>query len=198
MTQRAAPDKNVAPSPSPPISPFPSSFDGNLYLIGYRGSGKSTVAAVLAGRLGWQWVDLDERLEARSGISIRALFAREGEEEFRRREATLLEEVSRLRRCVVATGGGAVLAPGNRVLLHATGKSVWLTADPATLWRRLQTDPITADRRPPLTHGGLAEIEELLSVREPFYRECADCTVDTVNRTPQEAAALILAHFKLG
>jgi shikimate kinase len=77
-------------------------------------------------------------------------------------------------------------------LLSESGRVVWLTADPRTLWERLQQDATTAERRPALTVGGLAEIEDLLRAREPFYGECAHWVVDTVGRSAEDVAAVIL------
>jgi len=163
-----------------------------LFLIGYRGSGKTTVARLLAERLGWIWSDADDVLEARHGRSIRQIFAEEGETGFRDKEAALLAEFCNLQQHVVATGGGVVLRPENRQRLREAGRVVWLTADAQTLWRRLEHDAATTERRPALTVGGLAEIEELLAVREPLYRACADLVVDTTGRSAAAVADAIL------
>ena len=85
-----------------------------------------------------------------------------------------------------------VLRAENRRRLREAGQVVWLTADSRTLWNRLEQDASTAQRRPALTVGGLAEIEELLRVREPLYRSCAHGIVDTVGRSAEEVAAAIL------
>lgn len=167
-----------------------------VFLVGPRGSGKSTVAAHLARRLGWDWADADALLEQRAGKTIRAIFAEEGEAGFRTREAALLEELCRSQRQVIATGGGVVLRAENRQRLRAAGRVIWLTADPATLWRRLQADASTTQRRPDLTVGGLAEVEEVLRVREPLYRGCADLIVSTAGRSPEEVVDAILAQWR--
>jgi shikimate kinase len=166
-----------------------------IFLTGSRGTGKSTVARLLAERLGWDWVDADAVIEARAGRSIREIFAAEGEAGFRARETAELAELCQRRRHVIATGGGIVLAEENRRRIRQAGWVVWLTADPETLWRRIQQDATTADRRPNLTVGGLSEVEELLRRREPLYRECADLQVDTARRSPEEVAELILAAW---
>src|SRR5262245_24962561 len=150
-----------------------------IYLIGYRGSGKSTVARLLADRLGWTWADADAVLEARHGKTIRVIFAEEGEEGFRVKETATLQELSRGREQVIATGGGVILSSENRATLKETGWTVWLTASARTLWERLQVDATTAERRPALTQGGLAEIEELLQARHPLYQACADLQVSS-------------------
>jgi shikimate kinase len=167
-----------------------------VFLIGYRGTGKSSVAAALAGRLGWQWVDADAFLEERHGHSIARIFADEGEAAFRDKEAALLVELCSRHEHVIATGGGVILRPENRERMRAAGVLVWLTADPDTIWRRLLIDATTPERRPALTVGGLAEVEELLRTREPLYRTCADVNVDTVGRSPAEIAAAIEAHLE--
>jgi shikimate kinase len=164
-----------------------------LFLIGYRGSGKTTVAELLAKRLGWQWLDADPLLEARAGRSIREIFADEGEAGFRDKESLLLDELCALRQHVIATGGGVILRPGNRGKLKAAGFVVWLTTEPRILWERINRDATTGQRRPNLTVGGLAEIEELLRQREPFYRECANLVVDTTGRTPEQIVDQILS-----
>jgi len=166
-----------------------------LFLIGARGTGKSTVARLLAAALGWDWVDADAELEARCGRSIRAVFAEEGEAGFRNREEAVLAELCRRERVVVATGGGVVLRPANRERLRS-GKVIWLTADADTLCRRLALDPITAERRPALAGGVAAddptEVALVLRQREPLYRDCADATVDTTGRSPEEITRQIL------
>lgn len=163
-----------------------------LFLIGLRGSGKSTVARLLARELGWDWLDADAELEKRYGRSIRAIFEAEGEAGFRDKEATVLGDLCRLPRHVIATGGGVVLRESNRELLRRWGRVVWLTADVETLWQRVQADSATAERRPPLISGGRAEMEEILHFREPLYRQCADLIVETAGRTPTEIVAEIL------
>jgi shikimate kinase len=166
-----------------------------IALIGPRGSGKTTVARVLAELLGWGWADADEELERRAGRPIRAVFAEVGEPGFRERESAVLRELCALRRHVVATGGGAVLREENRILLRESAMVVWLSADAETLRRRLERDPTTPDRRPALLGGGRDEMGELLRVREPLYRACADRAVSTAGRTPHEVAAAIAAHL---
>jgi shikimate kinase len=155
----------------------------NLLLIGYRGTGKSTVARLVAERLGWPWVDADVELERQAGKSIAAIFADDGEQAFRELESRVLAELVGLDRHVLALGGGVVLRPENRELIKKAGGVIWLTADPETILARVASDPTTAARRPNLTaSGGINEIRELLLKREPLYRECATAVVDTSGR----------------
>lgn len=166
----------------------------NLVLIGYRGTGKTTVARELARRLGWEWVDADVEVELRAGLSIAEIFAARGEEAFRDLESRVLAELAPRRRLVLAAGGGAVLRGENRALLRQCGRVIWLKAEPATLWKRIQSDAATEGRRPRLTsRGGEAEIMELLAQRTPLYQECADLAVDTEGKSAAQVAQEIVA-----
>lgn len=165
-----------------------------IVLIGYRGSGKTSVARLLAPRLGWDWVDADHALEERHGCTVREMFERDGEAVFRDREAALFDELSRRTRHVVASGGGVVLRPENRAYLRRAGLVVWLHADVDTLWQRLELEG--GQHRPSLTVGGRAEVEQLLEARAPLYRDCADLVVDTAGKNPAEVATAILAHWQ--
>jgi shikimate kinase len=173
----------------------PAARPGLLFLIGPRCSGKSTIARLLADRLGWGWVDADAVLEQRQGVSIREIFAREGEEGFREKEAVLLRDLCSLRHQILATGGGVILREDNRALLRQSGVVVYLLADVDTLWERMQTDPTTGQRRPALTGGGREEVVEVLRLREPLYRGCADHIVETANRNPEAIADELLHWF---
>ena len=166
---RAVPESAVPQDPMTGIHTLNANI-GNVFLIGYRATGKTTVARILAELLGWTCVDADQVLEERHGRTIRRIFAEEGEAGFRDKEAALLEEFCNKERQVIATGGGVVLRESNRQRLQGAGWVVWLTADAQTLWQRLQGDPTSMERRPPLTVGGLAEIEEVLRLREPLYQ----------------------------
>lgn len=169
-----------------------------LFLIGYRGSGKTTVGRILANRLRWAFVDADGVLEERHRRAIREIFATEGEAGFREMESAILAELCTRTNAVIATGGGVVLREANRQFLKLHGIVAWLTADPATLLARIKADPATAERRPPLAGGGLAEIEHLLAVREPLYQVCADVVVPVGALSPEQAADAILAACSLG
>ena len=162
----------------------------NVFLIGYRCTGKTTVAKILAEKLGWSWCDADPILEERAGKTIRQIFADEGEAGFRTRETDTLRELARRERHVIATGGGVVLRPENREIL-GTGKIVWLEAEPSVLWKRMQEDLTTKERRPNLSQGGLAEIEDLVRVRTPLYRETSHFSVNTANLSPEQVADAI-------
>lgn len=164
------------------------------YLIGYRGCGKSTVGRGLAQRLALTAVDTDDLIEAASGLSIREIFAAEGESGFRDREAAVIAEVAaRKVPMVVALGGGAILRPANRDLLSTSGQCIWLQASAEQLYFRICGDATSTERRPQLSdRGGFEEVAELLAAREPLYRELAGKIVQTEGKTPDEVVAEIV------
>ena len=168
----------------------------NVILIGYRGTGKSTVARLLADRLGWRWIDADEEIEKRSGESIASIFADEGEERFRDLESAILEDYASHDHIVLAAGGGAVLRARNRKLLRRMGNVVWLCASPQTILKRVAADPASSARRPNLTTGGEQEVVDLLAARTPVYRQCAFLAVDTEDRTPDDVVDEIVRRLK--
>lgn len=170
----------------------------NIVLVGYRGTGKTTVARHVAGLLSWEWVDADIELERLAGKSIAEFFQVEGEQAFRDLESAVLEDLAKRDRTVIAAGGGAVLRSANRDRLRGLGRVVCLTAAPAVIASRLAADPSTALRRPNLTaKGGQLEIEQLLEERRPLYESCAEFEVDTGSRTPAEVAAFIIAQLDI-
>jgi shikimate kinase len=172
------------------------SVDAPIFLIGYRGTGKTSVARELADRLAYHWVDADDLVEQLTGKTIAAIFADEGETGFREWEARVVATLCRKRRTVVALGGGAVLREDNREAIYAAGPVVWLTASVDTILERTTADSTTASRRPNLTiAGGRAEIESLLATRMPFYRQCATLVVDTEEKTSAEVAGEIAANL---
>jgi shikimate kinase len=166
----------------------------NIALIGYRGTGKTTIAQLVALRLGYDWVDADVEVESTVGMSIAEIFATSEEEKFRDVEEQVVAELCGRQRMVLALGGGAVLREESRRRLAKCGAVVWLKASAATIESRLADDPTTGGRRPNLTnHGGRTEIEALLHEREPIYRSCATLEVDTEDRAPADIADEIVA-----
>jgi shikimate kinase len=175
---------------SPDVAPTKTR---GLALVGYRGTGKSTVGRLVAERLGRRFHDADSVLEERFGRPIRSIFQEFGEPVFRDWEELVLAELTSDAASVVATGGGAVVREANRRVLRGFGFVVWLRADPAILAERLGRDRSAVDDRPALTSSGtLAEIAEVLASRRPLYQEVADAIVETECRTPFEVAEDVL------
>ena len=171
---------------------------GPIVLIGYRGTGKSTVARLLSERLGYRWLDADVELEARAGKSISQIFADDGEQAFRSLEAQVLAEALQGSSLVIAAGGGVILRDENRELLRRNASVIWLEASPETLYERIQADKSTSARRPNLTAaGGLAEVREMLDRREPLYRECAKLRIDADRQSPEAVVDVILTAWHL-
>lgn len=169
-----------------------------LTLIGYRATGKTTLAKLLARRLGWEWIDADVEIERLAGKTIAQIFAEDGEPVFRDLEAQVIADLCRRDRLVLAAGGGAPLREENRRLMRQCGKVVWLTARPETILQRMSDDATTKQRRPSLTgQSPLEEIVQLLAQREPMYRETAHLTIDTENLSPEQLAADILDRLDL-
>ncbi len=167
----------------------------HTYLIGYRGSGKSTVGRLLAARLGRTLIDTDELIERESGLTIKEIFEAEGELGFRDRETTALRFIAERASppCVVSLGGGAILREANQQLLAGSGHCVWLQGKPELLHQRILADQTTQSRRPNLSQrGGFEEVAELLRVRTPIYQKLAEKTVVIDGRTPDEIASEIV------
>jgi shikimate kinase len=163
----------------------------NLVLIGFMGSGKSSIGRLVAARLGFDFVDTDAWIEARTGRSVTRVFAEEGEAVFRQYEREAVAAAALLRRTVIATGGGLPVDPANLASLRAHALVICLWAAPETIWERVRHQvhrPLlrTADPR--------ARIRELLAEREPFYRQ-ADVLVNTQSRSIQQVAQLVEAQF---
>jgi shikimate kinase len=140
------------------------------------GAGKTTVGRSLARRLGKTFIDADQELESRTGVSIPTIFEIEGEDAFRQREAQVIADLTLADDVVLATGGGAVMREDNRESLSTRGFVVYLRAQPRDLWLRTRND----QNRPLLrTANPLARLEELYRIRDPLYVQIADLVVDT-------------------
>ena len=169
----------------------------NVVLIGYRGSGKSTVARILAKRLGMEFADADEVLVKRAGQSIAEMFTTQGEPAFRELECLVLADLCRRSNLVVAAGGGAVMREENRRTMRPH-RVVWLRADAETLLQRILADETTAAQRPLLTSGSRRdEAIALLAEREPLYRDAAELSVEVADRSPEEIADEIVAGLQI-
>jgi shikimate kinase len=167
------------------------SYGGSIFLIGMMGAGKSTVGRMLAHATGFEFIDADRELEARSGVSIPTIFEIEGEAGFRRREAALLDELSQRAGIVLATGGGAVLDGDTRRRLHERGLVIYLRASADEVFRRTRRDK----SRPLLqTENPRERIAQLLAEREPLYAEVAHLTFQSAAANPKRLVERLVAH----
>ncbi|MGE4297125.1 MAG: shikimate kinase AroL [Desulfovibrionaceae bacterium] len=150
----------------------------NCYCIGPRASGKTSLGALLAQHMGLPCVDTDALVVERAGKPIAAIVASEGWPVFRQLEHDALASVRERGGCVVACGGGIVLRPDNRALLHGAGPVFYLAAAPDVFAARLMADPLH-DQRPSLTGASIIdEVRQVLAERDPLYRACATHVLD--------------------
>jgi shikimate kinase len=153
----------------------------NIVLIGYRGTGKSTVARLLAARLGRELVSTDAEIVKRAECTIPEIVAQEGWEYFRDLESDICRELASRDQLVIDTGGGAILRAQNVEALKKTGTVFWLTASVETIAKRIGGD----NQRPSLTgtKSFIDEIQDVLRERTPKYQAAADCVIATDNRS---------------
>jgi len=170
----------------------------NLFLIGYRCTGKTSVGEVLARQLGWRFVDIDRLVVESAGVSIVRMVVDHGWPFFREQERQALVSVSTGDRKVVATGGGIVLDERNISTMKQSGRIVWLTASEKTILTRQLGDSATVESRPSLTRQGLAaEITSVLAERRPIYEKAADRVIATDQRTIAATCKRIIAAMGL-
>lgn len=148
----------------------------NFILVGLMGAGKTTIGRVLARNRGLGFIDSDHEIVGRCGVSIPTIFEFEGEAGFRRREAAVIDDLSRRQGIVLATGGGAVLDAGSREVMKTRGTVIYLRCSPNELYLRTRHD-----RNRPLlqTEDPLAKLKALYEARHPLYLETADLVLDT-------------------
>lgn len=166
--------------------------DRPVFLVGFMGTGKSTVGRALAVELGFAFTDLDDVITRDAGRSVAQIFSGEGEAGFRQREEAAVRAASAMRRTVIATGGGAACRETNLQAMLAAGRVIALSATPAEVIRRTGTGPGR-----PLLHGkadpeGVAAA--LLAEREPFYAR-AHHQIDTVGKAPADVVHEIVVHL---
>jgi len=165
----------------------------NIVLIGFMGTGKSSIGRRLAAKLHKTFIDTDREIENVTGLSIDQLFNRFGETRFRSEEELIVKKVSERRDCIIATGGGVVLNPDNVACLRQNGTVICLTASPQVIHQRVgrRNRPLLKKDRSP------ERIEQMLRERDPFYR-CADLTIDTTNFDPDDIIQKIMEFISGG
>ncbi len=171
----------------------------NIFLVGYRCTGKTSVGKALAQRLRRPFADADEELVRENNMSIADMVAQHGWEYFRQHERAVIRRLSSLDNYVIATGGGAVLNPDNITDMKNSGFVVWLKAMAGTIRYRILPDKITETQRPALTDKGLLEeIEDMLAIRNPLYEKAMDMSVETDIPDADGICDVILKNLKTG
>lgn len=166
---------------------------GHLFIVGFMGAGKSTVARMVAEQIGLPCIDLDAEIERHEGMPVTRIFESVGEDGFRARESEALRALESAPRSVVACGGGIVIRPDNRVVLKRLGTVVYLQVTAAEALARVGD----VSTRPLLSGpSGMLAATSLLTAREGLYRSVADIEVDTVGRGPDEVASLVVERVR--
>ena len=165
----------------------------NIFLIGFMGCGKSTIAKVLSEKLGVAQIEMDELIVQEQGMPITEIFEKYGEEHFRDIETDLVKRLQERDGVVVSCGGGAVLREENRKMMKENGAIVWLTAKPQTILERVKN----STNRPVLNgHMNVEYIAELMEKRRECYEAAADCRISTEGKSREEICAEIMALLR--
>src|SRR5215510_9850018 len=165
----------------------------NLALIGFMGTGKSSVGQIVASHLHFAFLDSDHVIEARAGKSVSEIFSQDGEPAFRDLERRVVRELTQRKKTVISTGGGLPVDEANLASLKTHALVVCLWASPEKIWERIRGQthrPLLNDPDP------LAKIRSLLAVREPYYRR-ADVLVNTEMRSVKEVAQQVIHQFQM-
>lgn len=166
-----------------------------ILLVGMMGAGKTTTGHLVARRLGWEYCDSDADVAALTGLTVPALFARDGEAAFRTAEARVLAAACRKETpTVLSVAGGAVLSPENRALIRASGTVVWLRARPDRLAERVGA----GIGRPLLGDDPAEAMVRLVKERAPYYAELADEVIDVDDLSPDDVAERVISAAGLG
>ena len=165
----------------------------NIALIGFRGTGKTTIGRLLSRKLDKKLISTDEEIETRTKMSIAKFVKKYGWDKFRETEAEVIDGVSDFDECVFDTGGGIIMRNENIVNLKKNGLIVLLTADIKTITNRIKND-----KRPALTKSNyIDEIKGVLQEREERYKNAADYSIDTSGLTPEEVCDLITHYIQM-
>ncbi len=165
----------------------------NIFIVGPMGSGKSTVGKIISDELFLSFLDTDEEIETRTGASIDWIFDLEGEDGFRKRESSILQDMAKRNSIVLSTGGGIILSEENRELLSSRG-TVFYLSTPISV----QLERTAKDKDRPLLKNGDPEkiLTKLQKDRESLYEAVADHVVNTENKSSQEVASEIIKLVK--
>lgn len=161
----------------------------NISLIGYRGTGKSTIALILAEKTGFALTNLDAMIVEKASMPVPEIVKKFGWDRFRDIESEVLEEAAKADNQILDCGGGIILRQDNREKLKELGPVFWLVADIPSVIERIKEDT----QRPSLTGKSFVdEVSDVLKEREPLYRDCADHIIDTVALSPEDSTNEIL------
>ena len=165
----------------------------NIFIVGPMGSGKSTVGKIISDELFLNFFDTDDEIESRTGASIDWIFDLEGEEGFRKRESSILEEMVKQNSIVLSTGGGIILSDSNREMLSSRGTVFYLSTPISVQLERTSKDK----DRPLLKNGDPEEIlTRLQKERKGLYESVSDHVIETENKSSQEVASEIINFVK--
>ncbi len=163
---------------------------GNIYLVGFMGSGKSTVGKIVSKKTGMDFIDVDQLIEEKERKKIREIFKEKGEQYFRAKEKETLNEITSKKNLVVSTGGGLGADAENMKKMKQTGLVIWLDASIKTILERTKND---TDR--PLLQQPYEKIKKLFEERKKIYR-MADEHIKVDGKTPEEIAEVIIKRWK--
>ena len=165
----------------------------NIVLIGFMGSGKTSIGRLVAQRLGFQFIDTDAVIVERAGMQVAEIFERHGEAWFRGQETSTLRSLGILNRAVISTGGGIVLREENHAILRDLGFVVWLTASEDVIFERVSRNK----KRPLLETANPREtVHKLLTDRHHLYQAVAQCTLDTTTLAHESTASTLIAEAR--
>lgn len=165
----------------------------NIFLIGFMGAGKSTIAKALQRELGFPLVEMDERIVQEQGMSINDIFAQYGELRFRDIESQLVVDLGEQEPSIISCGGGVVVRPQNTQNMKKSGKIVFLTATPETIYERVKN---STDRPILNGHMNVEYIAELMEKRRALYEEAADITIQTDGKTREQICEEIIGKLR--
>lgn len=165
----------------------------NIFLIGFMGAGKSTIARTLQRELGFPLVEMDERIVQEQGMSINDIFAQYGEAHFREIESQLVVDLGKQEPSIVSCGGGVVVRPENTQNMKKSGRIVLLKASPETIFERVKN---STDRPILNGHMNVEYIAELMEKRRVLYEEAADITIQTDGKTREQICEEIIGKLR--
>lgn len=165
----------------------------NIFLIGFMGAGKSTIARTLQRELGFPLVEMDERIVQEQGMSINDIFAQYGEAHFREIESQLVVDLGKQEPSIVSCGGGVVVRPENMQNMKKSGRIVLLKASPETIFERVKN---STDRPILNGHMNVEYIAELMEKRRALYEEAADITIQTDGKTREQICEEIIGKLR--